>query len=110
MIRALTRGSSAAITPDGPRGPRHVWQSGVFAAARRANAPIVCVGIAVSRAWRFNSWDKFVLPKPFARIDIVYAAPEMVQSASDDFAEDTQRFTESMARVAQRAEQARSGG
>jgi lysophospholipid acyltransferase (LPLAT)-like uncharacterized protein len=110
MIRALERGSSAAITPDGPRGPRHVWQTGVFAAARRANAPIVGTGIAVSRAWRFNSWDKFVLPKPFARIDIVYGEPVRIASAPSDFSAEAEQFTELMTRLADGANKAAAGG
>lgn len=110
MIRALERGSSAAITPDGPRGPRHVWQPGVFSAARRASAPIVGIGIAVNRAWRFNSWDKFVLPKPFARIDIMYGDPVRIDAASSDFSADVQRFTDLMARLADRAQQAAARG
>lgn len=105
IIRALERGASAAITPDGPRGPRHIWQPGVLTAARRANAPIVCVGIAVSRAWRFNSWDRFVLPKPFARITIAYADPAGVQTTSDDFAAEADRFSALMAQVAQTADE-----
>jgi hypothetical protein len=108
IIRVLESGQSAAFTPDGPRGPRHVWQPGILSAARRAPAPIVCIGIAVNRAWRTRGWDQFVIPKPFARITVVYSDPE--PSTAADLAVDSARFTEVMHVIGQRAaEQLRHG-
>ena len=36
---------------------------------------MVPIRAVVSRAWRFRSWDRFVLPRPFARIRIRYGPP-----------------------------------
>jgi lysophospholipid acyltransferase (LPLAT)-like uncharacterized protein len=29
----------------------------------------------VSRSWTLGSWDRFAIPKPFARIEVVYGVP-----------------------------------
>jgi lysophospholipid acyltransferase (LPLAT)-like uncharacterized protein len=67
----IVRGRSElgwAITPDGPRGPRGTVHDGVILLGSEAQRPITPVGFAVSRAWRLRSWDRFVIPWPFARI------------------------------------------
>lgn len=74
-LRALEERRSVAFTPDGPIGPRRVAKAGAVAAAQRAGVPVVPIRATVTRAWRFGSWDRFVLPKPFARIGIRYGAP-----------------------------------
>ena len=56
-----------AVTPDGPRGPRRQVQMGTIFLAARAGLPIVPFGVAYQRAWRFRSWDRFALPKPWSR-------------------------------------------
>ena len=86
-----------AFTPDGPRGPRRSIKPGVLAAAQRANVPIVPVRAAVDRAWRLNSWDKFVIPKPFARVRIFYGQPFTVDSGEQALATATDKATSAMA-------------
>ena len=83
LIRAVEEGKTVAITPDGPRGPRHSYQEGALAAARRAGVPIISIGVAVNRAWRFRSWDQFVVPKPFATISLSYSEPLTVSDGDD---------------------------
>jgi lysophospholipid acyltransferase (LPLAT)-like uncharacterized protein len=56
-----------AVTPDGPRGPRRRVQMGTIFLASRTGLPIVPFGVAYQRAWRFRSWDRFALPKPWSR-------------------------------------------
>lgn len=52
------------ITPDGPQGPRQVFQPGAIYVASRTGLPIVPVGFAYHRCWRLRSWDRFALPYP----------------------------------------------
>jgi lysophospholipid acyltransferase (LPLAT)-like uncharacterized protein len=80
MCDALTSGSEVAVTPDGPRGPARVFASGTIVAAHRAHAPIVAIGVSASRAWRLRSWDAFMIPKPFARVTVVYSDPMYVDA------------------------------
>lgn len=76
--RVLEAGGVVAFTPDGPRGPRRVLKPGVVAAAQQAGVPVVPVHAVPDRAWRFGSWDRFTVPKPFARVRIGYGEPIFV--------------------------------
>ncbi len=73
---------SPAITPDGPRGPRHQFKPGAILLAQMSGRPIVPMAYAASRAWRIK-WDHFVIPKPFARIAIAIGPPRQVPRTLD---------------------------
>jgi hypothetical protein len=75
VVRALQGGSVVAVTPDGPRGPVERVKPGVVAAAQHAGVPIIPATARVSRSWTLGSWDRFAIPKPFARIEVVYGVP-----------------------------------
>ena len=67
-VRLLRGGQSLLITPDGPRGPRHVAKPGAIEIAAMGRAPIVPMSYSTTRFLRIaRSWDGFVLPLPFAR-------------------------------------------
>lgn len=82
LAREVERGRSVAVTPDGPRGPAESFAPGALIAAQRAGAPIVLLRAEVNRAWRLRSWDRFIIPKPFARITIFVSAPIPVNAAT----------------------------
>lgn len=60
-----------AITADGPRGPRHVLKDGTVYLASRSGLAVVPIGVAHDRPWLAKSWDRFMLPRPFARAVII---------------------------------------
>lgn len=62
--------SSLALAVDGPRGPRHHIQPGIFILSSKAGKPILPLEITVSRKKCFSSWDRCVFPLPFARITL----------------------------------------
>jgi lysophospholipid acyltransferase (LPLAT)-like uncharacterized protein len=68
--RRLLSGCDVAITPDGPRGPIYQAAAGVIQLARVTGCPVMPVRVEVSRCWRLKSWDRFQIPKPFARVTI----------------------------------------
>jgi len=74
-IRALEDGIPVGLTPDGPRGPRRVVKAGVVAAAERGGAVIVPVHAESRPSWRAKSWDRFLVPPPFARVRLAYGEP-----------------------------------
>ncbi|MEK7402711.1 MAG: lysophospholipid acyltransferase family protein [Gemmatimonadota bacterium] len=78
--REVEAGHDLAITPDGPRGPAKSVAPGAAAIAQRTGAPILPVGVWASRAWHFKSWDKFMLPKPFASVRVAYGDPLHIDS------------------------------
>jgi lysophospholipid acyltransferase (LPLAT)-like uncharacterized protein len=77
------RNDHLAITPDGPRGPRQVVQSGLIYLAARTGLPIVPIGFAFGRAWRLDSWDRFVLPYPGSQVVCVTTEPIRVPENLD---------------------------
>ena len=74
-VRELKAGIAVAFTPDGPRGPRREMKPGFVAAAQRGNGIIIPLWAEADRAWRLNSWDRFLIPKPFARVRVFYGQP-----------------------------------
>ncbi len=66
---------SIAMTPDGPRGPVHKMKPGAIIAAKRANIPIVLLGVGYQKKRELSSWDKFQVPKFFSRVNLVYSDP-----------------------------------
>jgi lysophospholipid acyltransferase (LPLAT)-like uncharacterized protein len=74
-VRELRAGSAVAFTPDGPLGPRRVLKPGIVAAAQRGAGIVVPLHAEADRAWRLDSWDRFMIPKPGARVRILYGRP-----------------------------------
>lgn len=70
MIGRLRLSGLAAHVVDGPKGPAGIIKAGVVSMARATGAVVVPVYATSDRAWYFNSWDHFMLPKPFARVNI----------------------------------------
>jgi lysophospholipid acyltransferase (LPLAT)-like uncharacterized protein len=81
-IRALDDGATIAITPDGPRGPRRHVKPGVVRAAQYASAMILPVHAIAESAWCMQSWDRMIVPKPFAKVRLGYGEPFAVGSGS----------------------------
>ena len=71
-IKALKEGYSVMITPDGPKGPRYNMSDGAVALALRSNLPLMVVNYQATSFWQLNSWDKFVIPKPFSTLNIYH--------------------------------------
>lgn len=66
---------SVLAVADGSRGPIYKAQGGVIVLAQTAGAPLVPLSYAASRCWRLRSWDRMIVPKPFARIAIAVGEP-----------------------------------
>jgi lysophospholipid acyltransferase (LPLAT)-like uncharacterized protein len=78
MHAALKRGSSIITTPDGPKGPIFEFKAGNILMARISGAPLVPLACAADRGWRLSSWDRMLVPKPFARVVIAIGEPHFV--------------------------------
>jgi lysophospholipid acyltransferase (LPLAT)-like uncharacterized protein len=92
LVRELRAGNDVAVTPDGPRGPAGRVAPGALVAAQRAGAPVVAVGVGATRAWRLRSWDRFMIPKPFARVTVAYMRDDVQSSSARDAAGEAPRF------------------
>jgi len=85
-VRELKIGRAVAFTPDGPRGPLREVKPGVVVAAQRGGGIILPLHAAANRAWRLKSWDRFMIPQPFARVRVSYAEPFAVEPGDEGFA------------------------
>lgn len=74
-LKEIKEGNDVAITPDGPRGPRFSVANGIVAIAQKTKCQIVALNSQPSRYWQFNSWDKFMVPKPFGTIHFYVSEP-----------------------------------
>lgn len=75
LLGAARAGRELAITPDGPRGPAEEVKDGLVFVAAHLRRRVVPIATASSNAWVFRSWDRFRVPKPFARVRIEYGEP-----------------------------------
>jgi lysophospholipid acyltransferase (LPLAT)-like uncharacterized protein len=71
----LAAGLRGGLTPDAPRGPERRCKPGILALAQRAGVPIIPVTFSVWPCWRMRSWDRTILPFPFARFVAQYGEP-----------------------------------
>ena len=72
----MKNGYSIVTTADGPRGPQHEFKAGTVLMARIGGVPIVPIGCDADLAWYLEKrWDRFMIPKPFARIVVAVGEP-----------------------------------
>lgn len=83
LIRSSREGQTLGILCDGPRGPAGRAKPGVVAVARAGGRPVVPVGIAASPSLAFGSWDRVILPLPFARVVFTFGPPRTVDRTTD---------------------------
>jgi lysophospholipid acyltransferase (LPLAT)-like uncharacterized protein len=94
-VRVLQSGGSLAFTPDGPRGPSQKVQPGTVFLAQHSGSPIVPVGVAARPRMLVKSWDRYMVPAPFARSAMVLGEPmSLARDASDA---EVAAFTERLA-------------
>jgi lysophospholipid acyltransferase (LPLAT)-like uncharacterized protein len=72
MIDHFKQSRIAAHIVDGPLGPAGKVKPGVIRLAHIADTVIIPFYTSADRAWYFNSWDNFLLPKPFAKVTISF--------------------------------------
>lgn len=84
LRRAAEAGYEVAITPDGPRGPRYQVGPGLVLLAQRTGIPLMPVHVSYSRCLRLKSWDRFMIPLPFARVDVILDTPIIFSSVKAD--------------------------
>ena len=90
MLKALKANEYVGITPDGPRGPRMRATDGIVTVARVSGVPIMPCSFSCRGRVLLGTWDRFLLPLPFARGVILWgdpiyvardASPEVLQAA-----------------------------
>jgi len=86
----VKQGISPVTTSDGPQGPLHVFKIGDILLAQFTQVPLLPLCYAADRAWVLKSWDRFIIPKPFARVALTIGAPVNIPKGM--LAEDLEPF------------------
>jgi lysophospholipid acyltransferase (LPLAT)-like uncharacterized protein len=74
LVDTLAANGNVLVTPDGPRGPVYQVSQGVVFLAQKSGAPVVPIHMEYSKCWRLKSWDRFVVPWPFAKLRAIFGA------------------------------------
>ncbi len=75
VSRAVESGAQVVVPVDGPVGPARRAKPGVLQVAMRAKVPIYTFALSARPCLRLRSWDRMLLPLPFARIVCCYGEP-----------------------------------
>jgi lysophospholipid acyltransferase (LPLAT)-like uncharacterized protein len=104
LTDVLASGRDVVITPDGPRGPAYELGPGIIFLAQKSGAAVVPINMEYSSCWRLKSWDRFILPRPFAKIRVIIGQPHRVRSTStaDDFEAERLRLQDAMMALVER--------
>jgi len=92
LVSAASRGCDLAVTPDGPRGPRYEPQAGVISLAQITQLPIVPVSFRLCWKRTLRSWDRFQIPIPFSRCEVVFGEPIWVPRQTDEAGREQSRL------------------
>ena len=82
LTQVLASARDVVITPDGPRGPVYELGPGIIFLAQRSGAAVLPMNLEYSRCWRLGSWDRFIVPRPFAKVRVLINRPHNVKSTT----------------------------
>lgn len=102
-IRTLRAGIPVGLTPDGPRGPRREVKPGAVAAAQAGEMAILPVHAEARPGWRAGSWDRLLVPGPFATVRLAYGEPFRVDRGPGARADGMIRLSEALNHAARMA-------
>jgi lysophospholipid acyltransferase (LPLAT)-like uncharacterized protein len=74
----LASAADVVITPDGPRGPVYELGPGIIFLAQKTGVAVLPINMEYSSCWRIKSWDRFIVPRPFAKVRLIIGAPHRV--------------------------------
>jgi len=87
----IENGKPACFTADGPRGPIYQTKMGPIKLAQMTGARIGAFHLQPRRAWMINSWDRFLIPRPFTRIAVAWSRWTSVPTGTPDSALESRR-------------------
>jgi lysophospholipid acyltransferase (LPLAT)-like uncharacterized protein len=92
------------ITPDGPLGPAYEPGPGIVFLAQKSGAAILPMNMEYSNCWRVNSWDRFIVPRPFAKVRVIIGQPHRVRTTgtAEEFEAERLRLQEAMMSLVER--------
>jgi lysophospholipid acyltransferase (LPLAT)-like uncharacterized protein len=105
--RVVKAGGILAFTPDGPRGPSQKFQPGALLIAQKAGVPLYPAGISAYPRILLPTWDRYLIPLPFARAAFLIGEPVFVppDADKDDFARFAEQLEHAINMLEARADQ-----
>lgn len=105
--RVVKAGGILAFTPDGPRGPSQKFQPGALLIAQKAGVPLYPAGISAYPRILLPTWDRYLIPLPFARAAFLIGEPVFVppDADKDDFARLAEQLEHAINMLEARADQ-----
>jgi lysophospholipid acyltransferase (LPLAT)-like uncharacterized protein len=79
LTNVLATGRDILMTPDGPRGPVYQLGPGIVFLAQKSGAAVIPVNLEYSSCWRVKSWDRFIVPRPFSKVRLIFGPPHRVR-------------------------------
>lgn len=83
MISRIEKTGLGAHIVDGPTGPAGIVKNGAVKIASSTGGYLVPMYTVTDKDWHASSWDKFIIPKPFSKVKIVYKDPIKIQKTDD---------------------------
>jgi lysophospholipid acyltransferase (LPLAT)-like uncharacterized protein len=103
LADVIATGGETAITPDGPRGPAYQLSGGIIFLAQKSGADILPMNFEFSRCWRLKSWDRFIVPKPFSTVRVIFGERYRVRptASEEEFEAERMRLLKTMMSLVQ---------
>jgi lysophospholipid acyltransferase (LPLAT)-like uncharacterized protein len=92
MIERVRLTGFGAHIVDGPRGPAGRIKKGLIRLAHGSGAAIVPFYVTADRCWYARSWDRFMIPKPGARVTLRFADIIQLRPTTDSVELERQRL------------------
>lgn len=92
LADVIASGRDVAITPDGPRGPAYEIGAGIVFLAQRVEKRILLTHMEYSSCWRFRSWDRFIVPRPFSTVRVKFGPLHVVHKTASDAEFESERL------------------
>ncbi len=83
LLAELRRGFHVGVAVDGPKGPYGIVHDGVIQLSRRADCPIVPLGVRCTKPRVLGTWDRTVVPLPFSGVQVAEGEPLQVPASAD---------------------------
>ena len=78
LTEVLANDGDVVITPDGPLGPVYQMGPGLVFLAQKTGALVLPMNLEFSSCWRLKNWDRFIIPRPFSRVRVIFGEPVQV--------------------------------
>lgn len=79
ILEKLSLGQNVAFAVDGPKGPVYKVKPGAVFLAQKTQFAIIPTRVRIKNKIQLNNWDKYIIPLPFTKAEILYGEPFFVK-------------------------------